>query len=109
VTSRLGVAVVGTGRIGSIHARVLSQMPNVDFVGVVDSDDSAPRRVAAERGGRAFAASRSGAVFMVGHGERFNPVVTAVREHGLRPRFRDATHVLPFLTPPWMSVSYSTS
>jgi predicted dehydrogenase len=150
VTARLGVAVVGTGRLGSIHARVLSQMPNVELVGVVDSDLSAARRVAAERGCRAFAdanalpetvkavvvavpttlhadvacpllergiaclvekplaanaaegerlvaaAARSGAILMVGHVERFNPVITAVRELGLRPRFLDATRVSPF-------------
>lgn len=150
MNARLGVAVVGTGRLGAIHARVLSEMPGVELVGVVDADPAAARKVATERGCRAFtstdelprsvraavvavpttlhaevacpllergiaclvekplastpaegarlvdASRRSGSILMVGHVERFNPVITAVRELGLKPRFLDATRVSPF-------------
>ena len=51
----LRCAVVGVGRMGQHHARIYSQMGDIDFVGVVDQ--SAERRIdiVEEWGGRAFA------------------------------------------------------
>ena len=42
------------------------------------------------------AAERTGAVLQVGHVERFNPAVSAVRDHRIEPRFIEATRVAPF-------------
>ncbi len=42
------------------------------------------------------AAEASGAVIGVGHVERFNPAVRALREHDVRPRFIEASRVAPF-------------
>lgn len=48
--------------------------------------------------GRALirAAESSGAVLQVGHVERFNPAVRAIREHDVSPRYLDAQRVAPF-------------
>jgi predicted dehydrogenase len=37
-TERMPVAVIGCGRMGRLHARVYSEMPQVRLVGVVDAD-----------------------------------------------------------------------
>ena len=42
------------------------------------------------------AAEASGAVLQVGHVERFNPAVRALREHHVEPRFIEAARVAPF-------------
>ncbi|MBM3462787.1 MAG: gfo/Idh/MocA family oxidoreductase, partial [Armatimonadetes bacterium] len=36
---RVKVAVVGTGNMGQHHARIYSEMPNVELVGIVEVDD----------------------------------------------------------------------
>ena len=36
--TRFRMAVVGVGHLGQHHARILSQFPDVDLVGVVDHD-----------------------------------------------------------------------
>lgn len=65
---RLRIAVVGVGHLGKEHARVYSQLPNVELIGVVDTDVEKGRRVAErlgtdfypcveELGGRASAVS----------------------------------------------------
>jgi len=46
--------IVGTGRLGAVHARILSEMPSVELVGVHDVDPERAGRVAAERGCRAY-------------------------------------------------------
>jgi predicted dehydrogenase len=48
------VAVVGTGRMGKLHARVLSQMENAELVCVVDSDEATANDVAGQRDCKAF-------------------------------------------------------
>jgi predicted dehydrogenase len=48
-------AVVGVGRMGRHHARVYSQMDGVDFVGVVDQDETRRNDIVEEWGGKAFA------------------------------------------------------
>ncbi|MEK7822180.1 MAG: Gfo/Idh/MocA family oxidoreductase, partial [Planctomycetota bacterium] len=35
---RIKVAVIGVGHLGKEHARVYSQLPDVELVGVVDTD-----------------------------------------------------------------------
>ena len=48
------VAVVGLGRMGKLHARVLSDMANVELACVVDISKSAARSVARQRGCQAL-------------------------------------------------------
>ena len=48
------VAVVGVGHLGRHHARILSQMPGVDLVGVFDSNALRAEEVAAVTGSRVF-------------------------------------------------------
>ncbi len=54
--SRLRVAVVGCGHLGSIHARLLKSLEDVALVGVVDPVATARQRVAAECDTQALAA-----------------------------------------------------
>ena len=49
------VAVVGAGRMGKLHARVLSQMEDTELVYVVDTNLPAARNVARQRGCEALA------------------------------------------------------
>ena len=53
------VAVVGCGRMGRLHARVYSQMPQVRLVAVVDANPEAARQTADEYGGAALASAES--------------------------------------------------
>jgi predicted dehydrogenase len=46
----LRVAVIGVGYLGRFHALIWSRMPDVELVGVVDSDPDRARAVAAEAG-----------------------------------------------------------
>lgn len=50
----LRVGVVGTGRLGRAHVRVLRSLPGVDFVGCTDSDTARSREAASEFGATAF-------------------------------------------------------
>jgi predicted dehydrogenase len=50
----LPVAVVGTGRMGKLHARVYSQMPGITLVGVYDINARAAEAVAGEYRCRVF-------------------------------------------------------
>src|SRR6516165_6279209 len=132
---RLRVGVIGVGVMGSNHARVLAELPNVEFVGVADPDRAQARSVAQALGcaefpdfaslieqdveavtiaapthvhqeialacisrgihvlvekpiassiieGRAIvaAARRAGVTLMIGHVERFNPAVQAIKD-----------------------------
>ena len=53
--NRTRVAVVGCGHLGSIHARLLRSIEEVELVGVVDPVQAARERVAAECGTKALA------------------------------------------------------
>src|SRR5438552_9918699 len=156
--SLLRLGVVGVGVMGSNHARVIAELPGVEFVGVADPDRSQAHFVAETLGcaavgdldelielgidaatiaapthlhhdlalacigcgvhvmvekpiassaqeGRSIiaAARRAGVVLMVGHVERFNPAVAAIKEaiHGEDILSIAITRVGPF--PPRMS------
>jgi len=129
----LKVAVIGAGSMGRNHARVYSEMPDVELVGVVDIDEKVARTVAriaytdcvqmleeqtpdavtvavptvdhapvalqvirhgcpvlvekplasgVDEGRRIIAAAeQAGVCLMVGHVERFNPAIIALKEH----------------------------
>jgi predicted dehydrogenase len=57
VSGVLDVAVVGTGHLGRIHARVLSELPGVRLAGVVDADRARAEEVARERKTKAYASA----------------------------------------------------
>lgn len=50
----LRIGVVGTGRLGRAHVRVLRSLPGVDFVGCHDADAARAEETAAEFGATAF-------------------------------------------------------
>src|SRR5688572_13543445 len=50
----LPVGVIGCGRMGKLHARIYSQMPQVRMVGVYDADPDASEAAVAEFGGEVF-------------------------------------------------------
>lgn len=50
----LRVGVIGVGRLGGLHARILSEIPECDLVGVVDRDSEHADEVANAHGTRAF-------------------------------------------------------
>src|SRR5262245_5217754 len=53
-SGRLKVAVVGVGYLGRHHARILSAMPDVDLVSVVDINRTRAEEIAAAHGTRAL-------------------------------------------------------
>lgn len=48
MSARLTTGVVGVGSMGRHHARVYSELPNTDLVGVTDADEVRAREVASE-------------------------------------------------------------
>jgi predicted dehydrogenase len=54
-TSTLRVAVIGVGAMGRNHARVFSDLPDVELVGVADSSEDAAKAVARRYGGKPYA------------------------------------------------------
>ena len=54
----LRCAVIGVGRIGSLHAQVLAQDPRVELVGIVDPRHEVAEQVARTLGTRAFSTAK---------------------------------------------------
>lgn len=48
-------AVIGVGRMGRHHARIYSELPGAEFVGVIDHDSERAQDVVERHGGQAFA------------------------------------------------------
>lgn len=150
MVKELKVAVVGVGYLGRHHARIYSNMENVDLVGVVDSDKQNAERIADQYGTRPYSSvadlpdgldavsvatptvthfdiaktfvekgvavlvekpmtstleeareldrivKESGVVFQVGHIERFNPAMVAIRDMKIEPRFIESHRLAPF-------------
>lgn len=51
----LRCAVIGVGRMGRHHARVMSRQENVEFLGVLDRDEARVAETVEQHGGRGFA------------------------------------------------------
>jgi predicted dehydrogenase len=148
--NKIRAAVVGVGYLGRFHAQKYASLPNVELVGVADSDPGRAAEIAAELGTEAFVdyrdlagrvdvvsvvvptsmhhevgsfflqngihlllekpitttleeardliaiAGRNKLVLQVGHLERFNPALAAVRDQITRPGFIDAVRVAPY-------------
>ncbi|MGA2497113.1 MAG: Gfo/Idh/MocA family oxidoreductase [Tepidisphaeraceae bacterium] len=143
------VAVIGCGRMGRLHARCYSQMPDVRLVGVYDRIAKAAQETAAQYHTAPFTdpasllaqvkavtiatpteshlaaaepflnrgiacliekplarnatecrqiadlARQRAAIVQVGHIERFNPIVVALRKLNLVPRYLETTRISP--------------
>ncbi len=144
------IAVIGAGRMGTLHCRVLSEMPQVQLACVVDTDPQAAEVLAEKYGSvalnsaeqavgevdaaivavptdahvtaaRPFVAAgkpvliekpiapssaeaqtlidlarQAGTTVQVGHTERFNPAVEAMRRFEIVPKFIQAHRISPF-------------
>jgi predicted dehydrogenase len=144
------VAVVGCGRMGKLHARVIDELDNATLACVVDQNAATAQAVGKQRScpaltdvaeavaladaaiiavptlhhlpaaepflragksvliekplapdvdaGRAILdlAEAHGAIVQVGHTERFNPAVLAMKQHPIRPKFIEAHRISPF-------------
>ena len=147
---QIRTAVVGAGKMGAIHARVYDQLPQSDFVAVVDVDVKKAKKLAKKyncsaftdcrdilsrvdavtistptvhhlqlaelfiknniavmiekplaadvKGGRRIVelAKESGTVAAVGHSERCNPVVQAMKRLNIEPKFIEASRISPY-------------
>ncbi|MFH1999512.1 MAG: Gfo/Idh/MocA family oxidoreductase [Planctomycetota bacterium] len=149
--SNLKIAVVGVGHLGKHHARIYSQMPGVDLVGVVDMDQNRAEVVADRHDTRTFpsyhdlpqdldavsiavptighfelssyflkkgvsvlvekpmtatleeaeeldriASATDDAWLQVGHIERFNPAMVAIRGLDIQPKFIESHRLAPY-------------
>ena len=144
------VAVVGAGRMGKLHARIISEMDQAELVCIVDNNPSVAKSVARQRDCLAFTdsaeaidmvdaaiisvptiyhfdaarpflaagkpvliekplailpevgrklialAQANNTTVQVGHTERFNPAVMAMKKYDIQPRFIEAHRISPF-------------
>jgi predicted dehydrogenase len=52
--NKLKVAVIGAGAFGQNHVRVLNRLPDIELVGIVDSELAKAEKLASEHGAKAF-------------------------------------------------------
>ncbi len=144
------IGVIGLGRMGGLHCRVISEMPEVELACVVDTDAAVLEAAAGKYGvpavgsaaeavdlvdaaivatptsdhvaaARPFVAAgkavliekpiadsvsaaeelialakKTGSSVQVGHTERFNPAVEAMRRFEITPKFIEAHRISPF-------------
>jgi predicted dehydrogenase len=147
---KLRTAIVGAGKMGQIHAKVLSKLPQSSLVGIVDIQQDKAKKLAkeykcaaftdakellgkvdavtisapttshlalaelfisnnipiliekplaasAEEGEKIVALSKKhNTVVAVGHSERCNPVVQAMKRLQIEPKFIEATRISPY-------------
>jgi len=147
---RIRTAVVGVGKMGSIHAKVYGQLPRSDLVAVVDIKAERAERLAEQYGCSAYTdcadilgkvdaitiaaptvhhlelaklfiennvavmvekplaidvkegrkivelAKKNNCVVAVGHSERCNPVVQAMKRLNIEPKFIEANRISPY-------------
>ena len=148
--TKLRTAVVGAGKMGNIHAKVYSTMPQAQLVGVCDTNKDKAQEIAERYNCQSFTdpkqligqvdavtisaptvfhlelaelfiknkiavmiekplaanskqgkrivtlAEKYGVVTAVGHSERCNPVVQAMKRLNIEPKFIEATRVSPY-------------
>jgi predicted dehydrogenase len=148
--TKIRTAVIGAGKMGAIHAKVYSSLPQSDLVAVVDTDFSKAKSLARKHKCSAFTdssglpgkidavtiatpttahyelakffiengvavliekplasdssqgreivalAKSRGVVAAVGHSERCNPVVQAMKRLEISPRFIESTRISPY-------------
>ena len=148
--TKIRTAVVGAGKMGTIHAKVYDQLPESELVAVVDIDAAKAQRLAEQYGCPAYSdcgdildkvdaatiatptvthlklakifiknkipvliekplaasvregrkivalAKRNNTVVAVGHSERCNPVVQAIKRLHIEPKFIEANRISPY-------------
>ena len=148
--TKIRTAVIGAGKMGALHARVYHQLPQSDFVAIVDKDIEKAQKPAKKYKCSAFAdcteildkvdavtiatptvthyglakmfiendiavmiekplaadveqgrkivelAKKQNCVAAVGHSERCNPVVQAIKRLNIEPKFIEATRISPY-------------
>ncbi|RKY21847.1 MAG: hypothetical protein DRP62_07735 [Planctomycetota bacterium] len=149
-STKIRTAVIGAGKMGALHARVYHQLPQSDFVAIVDKDIEKAQKPARKYKCSAFAdcrqilgkidavtiatptvthyelakvfienniavmiekplaadveqcrgivelAKKRNCVAAVGHSERCNPVVQAIKRLDIEPKFIEATRISPY-------------
>ncbi|MGD0784692.1 MAG: Gfo/Idh/MocA family oxidoreductase [Sedimentisphaerales bacterium] len=149
-TNKIRTAVIGAGKMGQIHAKVLSKLPQSSLVGIVDVQPDKAKKLAkeykctaytdvkellgkvdavtisaptkshlelaeffitnnipiliekplaasAEQGEKIVSlAKEHNTVVAVGHSERCNPVVQAMKRLKIEPKFIEATRISPY-------------
>ena len=150
MSQALRAAVIGVGHMGRHHARIYSELGNVELVAVVDIDGARAQEIAGKFGANAYtdiadildkvdiasvavptvyhydvtlplfeahisvlvekpiaqnttyarklldAAENNNCVITVGHTERFNPVVLAMKRLDVVPKFIETHRISPF-------------
>jgi len=148
--TKIRTAVVGAGKMGALHAKVYDQLPQSDFVAVVDTDRKRAEHLAGQYGVKAFTdcmdildkvdavtiavptvahrqlaeifianriavmiekplatnvkegkkivelAKKNNTLVAVGHSERCNPVVQAMKRLNIEPKFIEASRISPY-------------
>ena len=148
--SKIKTAVVGAGKMGSIHAKVYDQLPESELVAIVDSDIEKAKAIAEQYNCAAYSdceeivdkvdavtisaptiahlelakifiknniavliekplaasveqgqeivdlAKQNNVVVAVGHSERCNPVVQAIKRLNIEPKFIESSRISPY-------------
>ena len=91
MANKTRVGVVGVGYLGRFHALIYSRMPEVDLVGIADTDAEVAAKVAAECGCEAFTDSRD----LLGKLDAVSIVVpTTAHLEVARPFLEQGVHML---------------
>lgn len=91
VSAKTKIGVIGTGYLGRFHAMIYARMPEVELVGVADTDLAKARAVAAELACPAFADSRA----LLGRVDAVSVVVpTTAHLEVARPFLEHRVHML---------------
>lgn len=91
MSNPLRVGVVGVGYLGKFHARIYNRMPNVELVGVADTDKSTVEAIAKECGCEAFTEPDA----LVGKVDAVSIVVPTIHHLEVaRPYLEQGVHML---------------
>jgi predicted dehydrogenase len=80
------MAVIGVGHLGQHHARILASLPDVDLVGVVDSNLEQARAIAGKLGTTAYEHFES----LIGRVEAVSVVTPTIHHHAVASAFLNA-------------------
>ncbi|OGI43302.1 MAG: oxidoreductase [Candidatus Muproteobacteria bacterium RBG_16_64_11] len=91
MSAKLRVGVVGVGYLGRIHAKIYAAMPEVELVGVVDTDPASAAAVAADYRCRAYGQAEE----LLGQVDAVSIVVPTVHHLNVaRPFLEHGVHML---------------
>src|ERR1039458_1078154 len=88
---RLGIAVIGSGRIGTLRAQLAAKHPAVDFLAVSDADPAKAKALAEQTGANVHSTDNDeiiahrdvNAVFVsTPENEHMKPIVAALKQIG---------------------------